>query len=307
MRVTNAPRYPLRSKTRMTSRHDSTRWDHYSPRAGDTVVAAFPKCGTTWMEHIVLNLFHHGSAIPLIADVAPWVELRFRRGNQPGPELPAAELTQILARQTHRRQMKTHLPLDCLPYHPEVHYLIVGRDARDACMSAYNHDRGLGRIGEDTPMAEYWRAWITTIGDGRSYPEPGRAGAHPLFDYYQQWWDYRQLDNILFVDFADLKQDLTGEIRRVAAFLGVDAPEELLQTVRDATTFTSMKANAEQLLPHMTEFRGGAHTFIYKGTNGRWREALSEEDLQQYEPVAARSASPECRAWLEGGRTMVEP
>mgnify|MGYP003288431418 FL=1 len=259
------------------------------------------------MEHIVLNLFHQGSAVPLIADVAPWVELRFRRGNQPGPERPIAEVIQMLARQTHRRQMKTHLPLDCLPYHPEVKYLVVGRDARDACMSSYNHDWGLGRIDEDTPIAEYWRAWITAVGDGRSYPTPSREGAHPLFDYYQQRWEYRRLDNILFVHFADLKQDLKGEIRRVAAFLEVDAPEDLLNTVRDATTFASMKANAERLLPHMTEFKGGAYTFIYKGTNGRWREALSAEDLQRYKPVAARGASPACRAWLEGGRAAVEP
>lgn len=258
------------------------------------------------MEHIVLNLFHHGSDIPLIAEVAPWIEMRFRRGNQPGPEMPIEESIQMMQRQTHRRQMKTHLPLDCLSYYPEVKYLIVGRDARDACMSSYNHDRGLGWIDADKPIAEYWKAWITNIGDGQSYPTPCREGAHPLFDYYQQWWDYRQLENILFVHFADMKQDLKEEIRRVAAFLEVDAPEEVLNTVRDATTFSSMKANAEKLLPNMTEFKEGANTFIYKGTNGRWREALSEEDLQLYEPIAARSVSPDCRAWLEGGRATVE-
>jgi aryl sulfotransferase len=104
-----------------------------------------------------------------------------------------------------------------------------------------------------------------------------------------------------------MKQDLKGEIRRVAAFLEVDAPEDILITVRDATTFSLMKANAEKLLPNMTDFQGGAHTFLYKGTNGRWHELLSEEDLKLYEPMAARSASPDCRAWLEGGRATVEP
>src|SRR3712207_2208209 len=117
MSVTNPSRYPIRSKTRLTKRHDSTRWDHYLPRKGDTVVATFPKCGTTWMEHIVLNLFHYGSDIPLIAEVAPWIEMRFRRGNQPGPEMPIEEILQMMERQTPRRQMKTHVPLDCLPYH----------------------------------------------------------------------------------------------------------------------------------------------------------------------------------------------
>jgi len=100
-----------------------------------------------------------------------------------------------------------------------------------------------------------------------------------LFDDYQQWWEYRRLDNILFVHVTDMKQDLTGDIRRVPACIEVEAPEELLKTVRDATTFASMKANAERLLPHMTDFQGGTHTFINQGTNGRWREALSDEGL----------------------------
>ena len=45
-------------------------------------------------------------------------------------------------------------------------------------------------------------------------------------------------------------------------------------------------------------FEGGARRFFHKGTNGRWRGVLTEEDLALYETAAAR-LDPELRSWLE--------
>ena len=36
-----------------------------------------------------------------------------------------------LENQTHRRFIKTHLPLDGIVYHPQIKYIVVGRDPRD--------------------------------------------------------------------------------------------------------------------------------------------------------------------------------
>jgi len=48
-------------------------------------------------------------------------------------------------------------------------------------------------------------------------------------------------------------------------------------------------------------FKGGAQTFINKGTNGRWRELLNEADLALYEATMARTLSPDCARRLEQG------
>ncbi|MCI0840805.1 MAG: hypothetical protein J4N64_03455, partial [Chloroflexi bacterium] len=48
-------------------------------------------------------------------------------------------------------------------------------------------------------------------------------------------------------------------------------------------------------------FKGGAQTFMNKGTNGRWKNVLSPEDLSLYEDAVARILSPDCRQWLENG------
>ena len=65
-----------------------------------------------------------------------------------------------------------------------------------------------------------------------------------------------------------------------------------------------MKDKAEQILPQASEmWTGGAKQFIHKGTNGRWREVLTDEDLALYRAARDRTLTEECAIWLEEGRT----
>ena len=45
-------------------------------------------------------------------------------------------------------------------------------------------------------------------------------------------------------------------------------------------------------------WEGGASTFINKGTNGRWRDVLTAEDIARYEATAERELGTECARWL---------
>jgi aryl sulfotransferase len=48
-------------------------------------------------------------------------------------------------------------------------------------------------------------------------------------------------------------------------------------------------------------FRGGFKTFFFKGSNGRWRDLLTADDLTLYEEAKKRVLSPDCAEWLERG------
>ena len=48
-------------------------------------------------------------------------------------------------------------------------------------------------------------------------------------------------------------------------------------------------------------WEGGAETFVYKGTNGRWRDTLSEEESVAYEQRALAELGPNCAEWLMTG------
>ena len=48
-------------------------------------------------------------------------------------------------------------------------------------------------------------------------------------------------------------------------------------------------------------WKGGARTFLNKGTNGRWRDVFSADELALYAAACGRALSPDCRSWLANG------
>ena len=56
------------------------------------------------------------------------------------------------------------------------------------------------------------------------------------------------------------------------------------------------------MLDHI--FSGGSSTFFNKGTNGRWRDALSAADIEKYERTASAHLTPECARWVATGERM---
>jgi aryl sulfotransferase len=91
-------------------------------------------------------------------------------------------------------------------------------------------------------------------------------------------------------------------MRRIAAFLGIDVDESNWPAVVQRATFASMKQEAQAGTERMALlFDGGSDRFYFKGTNGRWRDVLTAEDLALYETAVGR-LEPDLRRWLEGGR-----
>jgi len=290
---------------------DSTLWQHYRPRADDIVVATSYKSGTTWTQAILAHLILGTHAIPDLGGVSPWFDMR---------RAAASDVMQRYEAQSHRRFIKSHVPLDGLPFYPQVKYIVVGRDARDVGMSMWNHyahytaaffaqvNDAPGRLGPPLPPAPkdihaFWRNWITTgwfAWEREGYPYWGNL------QHTATWWAYRDLENILFVHFNDLLADLRGEIRRIVQFLEMACSEEQVAAVAHAVTFATMQQNAAQLLPRAANnWEGGAQTFMFKGTNGRWKEVLTAEELTLYTEKVAEIVTPECAAWLEHGRVAL--
>jgi aryl sulfotransferase len=105
------------------------------------------------------------------------------------------------------------------------------------------------------------------------------------------------------IHFEDLKRDMPAEIRRIAAFLGIPIDDDRFPAIVEHCSFDYMKRNAARSAPLGGAFwDGGAATFINKGTNGRWRETLTAEDVARYEERARAELGEECARWLANGR-----
>lgn len=291
---------------------DSRRWADYVPRADDIVVATAPKCGTTWTQQIVSSLVFQDARPRPIPKVSPWIDARFKGFSD--------KVFAHLDAQTHRRFIKTHLPVDGLPLFDQVRYIHVARDGRDALMSMHNHFTGFSqaqyedfdRIGLDDPMigrpyprfpkdpAEYFRLWISTPvvpGETEGTPSPS------FFDLEVGYWAERRRPNFLLVHYSDLKANLDEEMRRISAFLDIAVDETIWPSLVAAASFESMQAAGDDLMPQVKAlFAEGSKRFFNKGTNGRWRDVLTDEDLALYQAKAREKFSPSLAAWLEGGR-----
>lgn len=293
----------LPQKTRELHNHhfDSTIWNDFTFRDDDVIIATYAKSGTTWMQQIVSQLLFEGAEGMEVAEMSPWMDLR----------LPPKEIKlEAVEAQTHRRFLKTHLPVDALVFSEKARYIYIARDGRDVVWSFYNHhananeawydalNNSPGRVGPpiEPPtddVVQYFRDWLERDG----YP------MWPFWENIRSWWEIRGLPNVMLIHFEDLKRDMGGAIRRIAQFLEIDIDESRWDSILEHCSFDYMKANASKSVPLGGIFwDGGAETFIHKGQNGRWRDVLPEDLKARYEAMAVEELGPDCARWLANGR-----
>ena len=109
----------------------------------------------------------------------------------------------------------------------------------------------------------------------------------------------------MLVHFESLKQDMPGEIRRLADFLDIAIDEANWDAILEHCSFDYMKKNPASSAPLGGAFwEGGAKTFIHKGVNGRWRDVLSTEESAEYEARAVEELGAECARWFATGEGL---
>ena len=293
--------WPLKTRELHNHHFDSTIWNDFKFRNDDIIIATYAKSGTTWVQQIIAQMMFNGAPDLAVAEMSPWLDLR----------VPPKEVKlPMVEAQTHRRMIKTHLPLDALVYSPKAKYIYIARDGRDVLWSLYNHHLNAnqawydalndtpGRIGPpiERPGADirqYWREWLN--GDG-----------YPFWSFWENirtWWQIRELPNVMFLHFNDFKRDMPGQMRRMARFLDIPIDETQWENILEYCSFDWMKKNATKSVPLGGAFwDGGAETFINKGVNGRWMDVLSHEEAAEYEARAVKELGPECARWLANGQ-----
>jgi len=274
---------------------NTDRWQNFVHRADDIFVCTPPKCGTTWTQAIcamlVFGKVDHGQQPGV---VSPWLDAEFA---------PIEDDLAQLEAQQHRRYIKTHSPLDGIPYHADAHYLAVFRDPRDVYCSGINHrdnmtDAELANAAFPSGENQY-QDWLYKV------REPGTwdlQSLDSLTHFLKSYWDYRHLDNVHLFHYSDMKRDLKANIARIAVLLGYDYDDTQIQSFAESATFSSMKQNAEQFAPNSGTgmWKQESH-FFANGSNEQWRKVFSDADLEAFNKRLADLLPAEQADWILHG------
>lgn len=291
---------------------DSSRWDGFEFRADDIVISTPAKCGTTWMQMICALLIFGDPGLPgPLTELSPWLDIQTDT---------TQNVLATLAAQRHRRFIKSHTPLDGLPFDERVTYICVGRDPRDAAISSNNHLNNMNRevlvrardsvvdpgdrvsvVADGTPppaedpVERFWR-WVED-------DAPPHEGLELLLHHLGTFWDRQQAANVILVHYADLQADLEGEMRHLADLLGIVIDEKVWPGLVGAAGFDRMRDRAAALAPQVTMdgLWPDATRFFHRGTSGQWRTLLGPDDLDRYEARVRQLAAPDLAAWAHDG------
>jgi aryl sulfotransferase len=291
--------------------YDSARWEGFEFRPGDIVISTPPKCGTTWTQRILaLLVFQTPKLHAPLSSISPWIDMLTRT---------KADVFADLEAQTHRRFIKSHTPMDGLPWDERVTYICVGRDPRDVMISWDGHvananmaalfDARAKAVGNEDiadveipvppeSLQERFWAWIH---DELPVTEAPSSLAATL-NHLGSFWKVRDRANVILLHYDDMKADLEGEMRRLAACLGIEVPESRWPELVQAATFEAMKREADITAPGTTEaIWQDNKQFFRSGKSGGWREIFGEGDVVRYEARLHGLADPTLIAWAHQG------
>jgi len=290
--------------------HDNARWDGFTFRDGDVVISTPPKSGTTWMQMIcALLVFGTPDFDGDLGALSPWLDLL----TQPHEAVLAA-----LEAQQHRRFIKTHTPLDGLPFDPRVTYVCVGRDPRDVGISSRNHQANVnmeavlrlresavgladmdefparGQTVEETSEREYFRHWML---DDTPVTDTIFSLRFTMY-HLSTFWEVRDSANVVLMHYDDLKADLLAEMRRLAQRLDITVPESAWPSLAHAGTFENMRRNTRLVPDSRLGFWRDNQRFFNRGVSRQWVDVLDNADLRECAARVTELAAPDLRGWV---------
>ena len=282
------------SNLELTRNQQKTPWrntSHYRPRPDDIIITPFSKSGTTWLQQIFHCLRTRGDMdFQDISEVVPWIETS-----------PLLGINLNAEQRAKPRGYKSHLPYNMLPLGAK--YINAVRHPNDAAYSLFKFMEGWFIEPGTIPVDEFIR---------REFLEQPHYYRHLL-----SWWHQRHADQVLFLVYEYMLDDLEGTIKRVAEFINIPLDEALLALTLEHASLQFMQAHLEQfddasmrrmsekeLLPPGSDSakvragKAGGHrdalsTALIAELDARWQELITPEiGFDSYEALIASLALP---------------
>ncbi|KAM3334895.1 hypothetical protein ACQJBY_029358 [Aegilops geniculata] len=258
--------------------------EHFKARPDDTLLATFPKCGTTWLKALaftVTNRFDHAATSDthlLLTrhpqDLVPFLEMPYHQLH------PIADLEKLAS----PRLLATHMPITLLP--PCVSKLgcrvvYLFRNPKDVFVSLWQF---IGKV-----HTEY------TIDRALDSFSEGLSPYGPIWKHNLEFWkkSIEESDKVLFLKYEEMMAEPVKHVKMLAKFLGVPFTEEevrcgVVEGVVHLCSFDklrSMPVNSSGVTDRISGVPMENSSYFMAGKVGDWANHLTEEMSKKLDAI----------------------
>ncbi|CAN8009655.1 unnamed protein product [Ixodes pacificus] len=263
----------------------------YEHQPEDVFIVTYPKCGTTWMQCILYQIYTNGAPVESIEDFVTRMPFLERMGVEGLADLPRPGSA-----------IKTHMLYDPNRISKQAKYIYVARNPYDCCVSFYNHYKLFPLYQfEDGTFEQFFEQFMR-----------GEVEFGDYFDHLLSWYPHRDEPNVLFMTYEDLKQDTRFWVQKLADFLGSRYGDNLrqdpdaMERILDATSVTNVRELFRRERDHQRQVttktpidemprwaalfqeaagdllkKPRAGEFVRKGMVGDWKNYFKPEQLER--------------------------
>ncbi|XP_059670487.1 cytosolic sulfotransferase 12-like isoform X1 [Cornus florida] len=258
----------------------------FKARDEDVILASSMKTGTTWLKALIPSIMDPNARIVGETNSDdnsdPLVQ------NFPNVLIPSFEIQIFAENSTYNildmpspRLFRTHMPYAMLPDSIKTSgckIVYITRDPKDTVLSLWHFMNSIRKPEERPfPLNEFFESFC--------------KGLHPFgpfHDHVLGYWKESMMrpEKILFLRYEDMKRDTSGQVKKLASFLGRPfAKEEEVAKVVWMCSFERLK-NLEVNKNGVEPDAGFPKSAYFRlGVVGDWKNSLSMEMKKQLDEI----------------------
>ncbi|XP_030447209.1 cytosolic sulfotransferase 15-like [Syzygium oleosum] len=266
---------------------------HFQAKHKDIVLASQPKSGTTWLKALVFSVVNRSrfgiSNTPLLTsnphDLVPGFEHQLY-GSNPRPNLDSLAEPRLFA---------THIPYPSLPEcvkQSDCRIIYICRNPLDAMVSSWHFYLETAQSNDqpEWSLEEHFEIYCQ-----------GKISFGPFWDQIMGYWkeSLERPHKVLFLKYEDLKEDIVGQLKKVAEFVGLPFTEEeeeggmIEEIVKMCSlkTLKDLEVNKAGKIPVMN-MKFVNRSFFRKGEVGDWVKHLTPSMVDRLNSIMQEKMSP---------------